>query len=54
MAKLANILPGYYRIELPAALSDSMHGQMVAFELNTVRLRDADGAEGTDSLSQPC
>jgi L-alanine-DL-glutamate epimerase-like enolase superfamily enzyme len=46
MAKLVNILPGYYRIALPTALSDSMHGRMVAFELNTVRLRDADGAEG--------
>jgi L-alanine-DL-glutamate epimerase-like enolase superfamily enzyme len=27
-------------------LSDSTHGQIRAFELNTVRLRDADGAEG--------
>jgi L-alanine-DL-glutamate epimerase-like enolase superfamily enzyme len=27
-------------------LTDSTHGEMRAFELNTVRLRDADGAEG--------
>lgn len=36
----------YYRIPLPAAVSDSMHGEMTVFELNTVRLRDRDGAEG--------
>ena len=35
-----------YRIELPVALSDSTHGTMTHFELVTVRLRDADGAEG--------
>jgi L-alanine-DL-glutamate epimerase-like enolase superfamily enzyme len=32
---------------LPTVLTDSMHGDMRAFELNTVRVRDADGAEGT-------
>ncbi|MBV8142636.1 MAG: uroporphyrinogen decarboxylase, partial [Verrucomicrobia bacterium] len=47
MPDLTHILPGYYRIRLPAALSDSMHGRLVAFELNTVRLRDSEGAEGT-------
>ena len=31
---------------LPVALSDSTHGTMSAFELVTVRIRDADGAEG--------
>ncbi|MBV8143313.1 MAG: mandelate racemase/muconate lactonizing enzyme family protein [Verrucomicrobia bacterium] len=46
MAKLVSILPGYYRIALPNALSDSMHGRMAAFELNTVRIFDADVAEG--------
>jgi L-alanine-DL-glutamate epimerase-like enolase superfamily enzyme len=46
MAELVSILPGYYRITLPTVLSDSMHGRMAAFELNTVRLCDADGAEG--------
>ena len=38
---------GYYRLPLPTALTDAMHGEMLAFELNTVRLRDAEGAEGT-------
>ena len=38
----AGLLP----IPLPSVLTDSMHGEMRAFELNTVRLRDADGAEG--------
>ena len=46
MAKLTAIEPGFYRIPLPVVLSDSTHGEMRAFELNTVRLRDADGAEG--------
>ena len=47
MAKLTSIEPGFYRIPLPVVLTDSTHGEMRAFELNTVRLRDADGAEGT-------
>ena len=46
MAKLTSIEPGFYRIALPETLTDSTHGEMRAFELNTVRLRDADGAEG--------
>jgi L-alanine-DL-glutamate epimerase-like enolase superfamily enzyme len=46
MAKIASIEPGFYRIPLPTVLTDSMHGEMRAFELNTVRVRDADGAEG--------
>ena len=46
MPRLTSIEPGFYRIQLPETLSDSMHGQMRAFELNTVRVRDADGAEG--------
>ena len=46
MATLAALEPGYYRLPLPTALTDSMHGRMLAFELNTVRVRDADGAEG--------
>lgn len=37
---------GYYRIPLATTLSDSTHGDMSAFELVTVRLRDADGVEG--------
>ena len=31
---------------LEVTVSDSTHGDMLAFELNTVRLRDTDGAEG--------
>src|SRR5438477_7212661 len=46
MAILASIRCGFYRVPLPAVLSDSTHGEMRAFELNTVRLIDADGAEG--------
>ena len=46
MPAIQSIEPGYYRIPLPAAVSDSMHGEMAAFELNTLCLRDADGAEG--------
>lgn len=46
MPMIASLTAGYYRVPLEVALSDSTHGDMLAFELNTVRLRDADGAEG--------
>ncbi len=46
MAKIVSITPGYYRVPLEQAVSDSMHGHMAEFELNTVIVRDADGAEG--------
>ena len=46
MPNLASIRCGFYRIPLPVMLSDSTHGEMRAFELNTVRLTDAEGAEG--------
>src|SRR3954454_7507104 len=46
MAKLSSIEPGFYRIPLTQVLTESTHGEMRAFELNTVRVRDADGAEG--------
>ena len=46
MAALVSIESGYYRIPLPIVLSDSMHGEMTVFELNTVRARDVEGAEG--------
>src|SRR3954470_11561352 len=46
MPTLTSIEPGFYRIPLPEVLSDSMHGRIPAFELNTVRIRDSDGAEG--------
>ena len=35
MANLASIRCGFYRIPLPVVLSDSTHGEMRAFELNT-------------------
>ncbi|MCW5749186.1 MAG: mandelate racemase/muconate lactonizing enzyme family protein [Alphaproteobacteria bacterium] len=46
MPRIAAIDPGFYRIALPVVLSDSTHGSIAAFELNTVRVRDAEGAEG--------
>jgi len=46
MAVIAAVEPAHYRIPLPSVLSDSTHGTITAFELITVRLRDADGAEG--------
>ena len=46
MPNLASIRCGFYRIPLPVMLSDSTHGEMRAFKLNTVRLTDAEGAEG--------
>ena len=46
MAKLVTIESGFYRVPLPTVLTDSTHGQMRTFELNTIRLTDADGAEG--------
>jgi L-alanine-DL-glutamate epimerase-like enolase superfamily enzyme len=46
MSRIAHIEPGFYRIPLPTILTDSTHGEMRAFELNTVRVRDGDGAEG--------
>ncbi len=46
IAEIVTVEPGYYRILLPAAVSDSMHGEMTAFELNTVRVASRDGATG--------
>src|ERR1700755_3716466 len=46
MAVIGNIETGHYRIPLSVTLSDSTHGEITAFELITVRVRDADGAEG--------
>jgi L-alanine-DL-glutamate epimerase-like enolase superfamily enzyme len=43
---IAAVQADHYRVPLPVALSDSTHGTMEAFELITVRVRDADGAEG--------
>jgi L-alanine-DL-glutamate epimerase-like enolase superfamily enzyme len=46
MTRIKNIETGHYRIPLAVTLSDSTHGQITAFELLTVRIRDTDGAEG--------
>jgi L-alanine-DL-glutamate epimerase-like enolase superfamily enzyme len=46
MPRIAALDPGFYRIPLPTVLTDSMHGEMRAFELLTVRVRDVEGAEG--------
>src|SRR6516165_2352566 len=46
MAKIVAVEAGFYRVPLPVVLTDSTHGEMRGFELNTVKLRDADGAEG--------
>ena len=46
MTRLQTVESLHCRLALPQTLSDSMHGDMRAFELNLLRLRDADGAEG--------
>jgi hypothetical protein len=51
MPQIASVEPGFYRVPLPQVLTDSTHGEMRAFELNTVRVRDADGAEGSATPS---
>jgi L-alanine-DL-glutamate epimerase-like enolase superfamily enzyme len=43
---VAHVAVDHYRIPLPVVLSDSTHGDIAEFELVTVRLRDATGAEG--------
>ena len=46
MARIVTIETGFYRIPLTVTLSDSTHGEILAFELLTCRVRDSDGAEG--------
>src|ERR1700756_1469366 len=46
MAPIKTIEAGHYRIPLSVTLSDSTHGEITAFELLTIRIRDTDGAEG--------
>jgi L-alanine-DL-glutamate epimerase-like enolase superfamily enzyme len=46
MPAIRDVQADHYLIPLPVALSDSTHGTIRGFELVTVRLRDADGAEG--------
>jgi hypothetical protein len=45
MPRIASVESGFYRVPQPIVLTDSTHGEIRAFELNTVRVRDADGAE---------
>jgi L-alanine-DL-glutamate epimerase-like enolase superfamily enzyme len=46
MPGIKNIETGLYRIPLPVVLSDSTHGEIKAFELIAIRVRDSEGAEG--------
>jgi L-alanine-DL-glutamate epimerase-like enolase superfamily enzyme len=46
MVLIKQVETGFYRIPLSVTLTDSTHGEMKAFELITVRVRDSDGAEG--------
>lgn len=46
MARIATVEAGHFRIAPETAIADSTHGDIRAFELNTVRIRDADGAQG--------
>ena len=46
MAEIARIETGHYLLPLPRPLADSTHGVMTGFEIVTMRVRDADGAEG--------
>lgn len=43
---IADVQADHYRIPLPVTLSDSTHGEISHFELITLRIRDAEGAEG--------
>jgi L-alanine-DL-glutamate epimerase-like enolase superfamily enzyme len=47
VSRIETVASGFYRVPLPTVLTDSTHGEMRAFELITVRVRDADGAEGS-------
>ena len=44
--RIAELRADHYLIPLPVVLSDSTHGAIPHFELITVRVTDADGAEG--------
>src|SRR5215472_18336793 len=43
---ITHLAVDHHRIPLPVVLSDSTHGDITEFELVTVRLRDAAGADG--------
>ena len=44
--QITRIVAGHYRIPLPRVLSDSTHGDIVAFEMVTVRIETDTGLEG--------
>lgn len=46
MATIDAVEVGSFRVPLATVLTDSTHGVMAEFELLTVQVRDADGAEG--------
>jgi L-alanine-DL-glutamate epimerase-like enolase superfamily enzyme len=46
MSLIESMRTNAYRVPLPTVLTDSTHGAMADFELITVCIRDADGAEG--------
>jgi L-alanine-DL-glutamate epimerase-like enolase superfamily enzyme len=46
MTKIARVTAELYRIALPSVLSDSMHGEIGAFELILATVVDAEGREG--------
>ncbi len=46
MARIELLTADFYRVPLPETLTDSTHGEMRAFELNTISVRDTDGAVG--------
>ena len=47
MPAIAETTSGFYRVPLPRPAADSARGEMRAFELVTIRVRDNEGAEGT-------
>jgi L-alanine-DL-glutamate epimerase-like enolase superfamily enzyme len=46
MMLIQDVQADHYRIPLPVPLSDSTHGTIRSFDLVTLRVRDAEGAEG--------
>ncbi len=46
MAKITSVRTDLFRVPLATRLSDSMHGDMLDFELITVRITDEDGVTG--------
>jgi len=46
VAQIERLRTDHYLIPLPHVLQDSMHGAMSGFEVVTVRVSDADGAQG--------